>query len=205
VRVERIAASISDRDDSTRQGIFRFPCDRGYQTQADLQTQSSDAFVELRGGNYEVVLRDDATLEDLARSTVDVSSNSVTIEVWELTPATSTWTLALTGATGCQQLTVRLLYDDPGAMLAEPPTGEGEEPIETVYRESLASDRNLSAGGTPTPCTADLDGAHAFADVDRGSYRVEMDVDGVVCALPVEIDEGGAQTTVDLANLPCAG
>jgi hypothetical protein len=203
--VDRVAVSIVDRDDSARHGIFRFDCDRGYQTQADLQIESSDAFVELRGGTYEVVLRDDATSEDLESRTIDISSSGVTIEVWELSPPTSTWTAELLGAGACQQLTLRLFYDDAEAMLAEPPTDEEGAPLETIYREALVSDRMLPVGGTPVPCAAALDGTHVFVDVDRGAYRLEIDVDGIVCALPVEIDQGGAQTTLDLANLPCAG
>jgi hypothetical protein len=204
--IETVAASLDDLEDPTRSGTFRFACDEGFQTATDLARSASEAFLELHPHEYDVVLQAEfpgADAETLAMRTVDVSSRSVTLELWEFTLAPREWTLALTNASACEQLSLGLYYADPGAALAdETALDEDGEPVDVLYRTKLASDRGLGLAGEGGPC-AGLDGEHRFAGLDRGTYRLEVDVDGTACAIEVDLTAASTTTTVDLAALPC--
>lgn len=203
--VDRVAAYIVDVGEPRgRQGTFRFECADGYQTDSDAAVESSDAFVQLHPGDYDVSLRIEtpgAQDEVLSARTIEVLSRAATLELWELRRAPVEWTLVLDGADTCQQVGVALFYDTPGEALAEPPLDEDGEPVAVLYREMLASDRGLSLAGAAQACT-DAAGTHVFADMDRGEYRLEVTVDGVTCPFSVAVAPD-TTTMIDLTALPC--
>jgi len=205
VLVDNIAARVVDVDDPRgRQGTFRFDCDDGFQTESDAAVESSDAFVQLHPGDYDVSLRIETPGvpdEVLSVRTVDVLSRAATLELWDLEREPVTWTLVLDGAEMCQQVGVALFYDAPGEALAEPELDEDGEPVAVLYREMLASDRGLSLAGAAQACT-EAAGTHVFADMDRGEYRLEVTVDGVTCPFSFLVAPD-TTATIDLTALPC--
>lgn len=208
--VETIAATIEDLDEPTRRGTFRFPCDDGFQTSDQLARRASEAFLELDPGEYDVVLvseQAEAHDETLAARTVDVLARAITLELWEMSLEPVTWTVELTNATGCTEMSLGLYYADPQGALGDSPIDDEGEPIAVLYREMLVSDRGLPVGDTLAACVG-LDGEHVFVGVDRGTYRLEVEVDGTRCAVEVELAApapGGREptTAIDLAALPC--
>lgn len=207
--VETIAATIADLEDRERRGTFRFDCDDGFQTATDLARSASEAFLELRPHEYDVVLRSEhpgASGDTLGSRIIDVSARSVTLELWEFTLPPVDWTLQLEGADSCEELSLGLYYAEPDAALAEDVELDDDgEAVDVLYRTELVSDRGLGAAATGGPC-ADQAGMHRFVGLDRGTYRLEVDVDGTTCAIEVDLtpNEGRtATTTVDLAALPC--
>lgn len=210
--VQRVTATIVDEDDSFRQGTFRFPCEDGYQTPVQFQTEASDAYIELDPGGYELTLRavDEGAIgdepgEDVAMAVLDVGERGVTVEPWELTRTPATLTLTLAGAADCSVLTLALYYEDAATQIPdfEPQQGDEDQPV--LYRVGLQSERGLRLSGAPVACSTDLDGEHVVANVDRGAYLLEVAVDGVAC--PVRLDVAGEDVRVDLdvENLPCGG
>ncbi len=207
--VETIAAMVEDIDAPAREGTFRFPCDDGFQTADDLARSASEAFLELDAGDYDVRLLSEhpgADAEVLADRSVDVLGRAVTLELWQLSLAPVDWTLTLSSAAGCTDFALGLYYADPQGSLGEVNLDEDGDPMPVLYRQKLASDRGLGVADATTAC-ADQDGGHLFAGVDRGTYRLEVTVDGLACAIEVEIGTAGpgavSTTTVDLAALPC--
>jgi hypothetical protein len=208
--VETVAVSVVDVDEPQRFGTFRFPCEDGFQTSDELARRASDAFLELDGGEYDVVLTSEhpgAHPETLAVRTVDVLARAVTLELWELSLEPIAWTVELTNTTSCTELSLGLYYADPQGALGEAPLDDDGEPIPVLYRERLASDRGLGVGDVVTAC-AELEGDHRFVGVDRGTYRLEVEVDGTRCAIELELTApapGGRDpsTTIDVAALPC--
>ncbi len=204
--VETVAASIDDLEDPTRSGTFRFACDEGFQTATDLARSASEAFLELHPHEYDVILQAEhpgMDAETLGKRTVDVSARSVTLELWEFTLPSRAWTLQLANAAMCDELSLGLYYADPEAALAEEAEiGEDGEPVDVLYRAKLASDRGLGVAAKGGSC-AGVDGEHLFAGLDRGTYRLEVDVDGTACAIEVDLTAASTTTTVDLAALPC--
>jgi hypothetical protein len=204
--VEAIAAHVSDVDSPERRGTFRFPCQDGFQSDADAALEASDAFVQLHPGDYDVTLAIETpggADELLAARTIDVLSRAATLELWELQRDAVTWTLVVGGADACQEVGMALYYDAPGDALAEPPLDDEGEPTAVLYREELASDRGLGLAGGSLAC-ADAAGEHVFADMDRGDFRLEITVDGVTCPLAFSIGPDTA-TSLDLGALPCGG
>lgn len=203
-RVDTLAATIEDADDPTRRGTFRFPCADGFQTADELARRASEAFLELDEGEYEVTLRSeqpDGPSERLASRTVDVLGRAVTLELWEFTMAPVAWSLQLGNADQCAEFSLALYYADPQAALGEATLDDDGEPVSVLYRTALVSDRGLGVAGDPGAC-ADVAGLHRFVGMDRGTYRLEVTVDGTRCA--IEVDLGAdATTTVDLGALPC--
>lgn len=207
VDVERIVLEIADLDEADRHGTFRFDCEAGYQTVQEFQTQASDAFLELRPGDYRVTLAGifaPGGQEVLITRDVDVTGRGLTVEVFELARETTAWELAVQGADACTELSLALLYADPATTLAEPPVDEDDEVVPTIYRENLVTDRGLALGGQTTACAAELDGVHVIDGIDPGAYRLELTVDGQPCAIGVGI-AADTSTPIDLANLPCQG
>ncbi len=208
---EQVAVEITDVDDPSRSSIFRFDCLDGYQTAIDVQTEASDAFVRLNAGTYALTVDaiDDADnaqiFEQVDSREVEVQDRGISIATWELRRATVALGLTLSGGDACEQMQLSLRYAAPEADLAEyAPPGDGSLP--PLYRTGLISDRDLQAGGEPFGCSADLDGPHVFEGLDRGEYVLEIDVDGLVCALVVDLrGQQGASSVIDLANLPCDG
>lgn len=212
IAVDQIAVDITDDDTPGRQGIFRFGCDSGYQTQREFQTEASDAFVELDPGPYRMqvlTLAADALFGDaelLEEREVDVADRQVTTELWELVRPPLTWELELTGAEDCGELSLALFYDNPVEQLPEVDLEEGQEDDGLLYRQNLASeDGALRFDGTPTECSAALDATHRVADVDAGAYVLEVTTGSAACRVRVAIGPETPSLPLDLANLPCAG
>lgn len=207
---EQLAFEITDDDEPRRHGTLRFDCATGYQTTVELQTSASDAFVPLDPGRYSfgVLVIDDAanaqTFERVMEREVDVDDREVTVEIWELQRAPVTWTVELHGADACEQLSLSLVYAVPELDLVDHVPDEDAPSL--LYRAALASDRELPVGGQASECTATLDGVHRFEGVDRGDYLLEVDVDGRVCEVRVDLrGPDGATSVIDLARLPCDG
>jgi hypothetical protein len=208
---EQIAFEITDVDEPRRHAVMRFDCATGFQTAVQLQTSASDAFVRLDPGSYSfaVLAIDDATNAQLAEHVmdrvVDVAKRGVTVEIWQLQRAPVPWTLELHGADGCEELALSLVYIKPEDDLPELAVTDDDAPP-LLYRAELRSDRELAVGGQTTPCDAALDGVHRFASVDRGDYLLELDIDGLACAVRVDLrGREGATSVIDLASLPCDG
>jgi hypothetical protein len=203
--VETIAADIVDLADELRTGRFRYACDDGFQTAQEVARTASDAFLELRPSDYEVVLETDGpgVVEvELGRRTIEVLGRESTQSLWDLQLPAVEWNLAIAGAATCSEVSLGLFYADPEAALTEVPLDDEGTPLPVLYRAALASDRGLTVGAMPQAC-AELDGIHRFTGLDRGTYRLEIIVDGNACAFEVVID-GAASTMLDLAALPCA-
>ena len=212
VEAAQIAADITDDDTPSRQGIFRFDCEAGYQTQREFQTEASDAFVELDPGLYQMRLfaLDDGVSfgggELLEEREVDVADRQVTTELWELVRAPLTWELALTGTEDCAELTLALFYDNPVEQLPEDDLDEEQVERGVLYRENLTSeDGALRFDGTPIECGPALATTHRVLDVDRGDYVLEVAAGSSACRVRVGIGPESASLPLDLANLPCAG
>ena len=212
IQIDQVAADITDDDTPSRQGIFRFDCDSGYQTQREFQTEASDAFVELRPGLYQMqmlaleegMLFGDAEL--LEEREVDVADRQVTTELWELVRSPIAWEIVLTGAEDCGELSLALFYDNPVEQLPEVDLEEGQEDEGLLYRQNLASeDGALRFDGTPIECSAALDATHRVPDVDAGAYVLEVATGSSACRVRIAIGPDTASLPLDLANLPCAG
>ncbi len=203
VGIETLAATVIDQGHDDRHGVFRFACTQGFQTDDDLARTASEAFLELHPRNYDVTLwaADEGDHEVLSNRAVDVLSRSVTLELWELTRAPIDWSLQVVHPEACTALMLSLEYADPANALAEPELDDEGDAVATRYRTALASDRGLSVSGAEGTCAA-AGGAHVFAGVDRGHYRLVVTADQAECAIEVEL-AAGVTTTLDLAALPC--
>ena len=71
------------------------------------------------------------------------------------------------------------------------------------YREGLTSSRGLSFDGTEQPCGSLTSGEHRLEQLDRGQYRLELQLDDRACTVDVTVGEEGSPTTLDLAELAC--
>lgn len=210
--VETVEVDITDDDSPRRQGVFRFPCDFGYQTLTEFQTEASDAFVELDPGAYTMRVfavdpeTDSAAGELLEERTIDVADRRITTAPWELSRATVDWSLQLSGATECTELTLSLVYEDAAVQLPELVLEDDEAGTAVLYREELVSDDDvLRFDGVAVACGEALEAIHTVPAIDRGTYLLEIGLDGTTCAVRVEIDPTQASLPLDLANLPCAG
>lgn len=204
VEVDTLAADIDDKDDDARSGRFRFGCGDGFQTAQEVARTASEAFLELRPGDYEVVLEtdgEDVVEVELGRRTIEVLGRESTHSLWELELPPVDWTLEIVGSTMCGELSLGLFYADPEGALTEVPVDDDGDPQPVLYRSALASDRGLGLAAMSAVCS-DIDGTHRFTGLDRGAYRLEAIVDGNACAVEVAID-GTSATTLDLAALPC--
>ncbi|MCA9656420.1 MAG: hypothetical protein H6712_30940 [Myxococcales bacterium] len=207
---EQIAADITDLDDPLRAGTFRFDCGTGYQSALDLQIQASDAFVRLDPGPYQLDLRavddaNDAPVNELVEEReVEVESRRITTQTWIIRRAPVTWSLELLGLERCDALATTLRYASPETDLADY-SGLADDPP-PVYRQALRSDRGLGLAGEAITCDPELAGTHRFEGIDRGEYVLELDMDGVVCTVLVDLrPREGTSSVIDLANLPCGG
>jgi hypothetical protein len=203
VAIERIAVGLVDVDDPARNGVFRFDCEDGFQTANDLARSASEAFIELHPRDYDVTLTDDAPVDTqtLASRTVEVLGRSVTLEQWELTRTPVEYRIELVHTDGCAELSLALYYADPATALAEPTKDDDGEVEEVIYRDKLVSDRGLGLAGVPATCEGQA-GEHLFAGLDRGSYRLVVDIDGASCERLVELD-GAPSTVIDVSGMPC--
>ncbi|HWB77969.1 MAG TPA: hypothetical protein VG755_23555 [Nannocystaceae bacterium] len=202
VAIEGIAVALVDVDHPERNGTFRFACEDGFQTANDLARRASEAFIELHPRDYDVTLTEDVAddPQTLASRTVDVLARSVTLEQWELARTPVEQRIELVHTDMCSELALGLFYDDPEAALAEPPEDDDGDVPDVLYREQLVSDRGLGLAGTPGPC-AGLEGTHAYAAVDPGTYRLDVTIDGATCSRRVEV--GAGATVIDVTAMPC--
>lgn len=210
--IEEVVFTITDPSDVTRSDTFRYPCTYGYLTPAEFQTDSSDAFVELRPREYDVqvdiVERDPSGGQRTRRArdlSVDVLDRTLTLQDFDFGLEPVRVSLSFSGIDSCDEAELALRYDNPEAALAEPPRADdGTAVSQLLYRESLATDQGVSLAGQATSC-ADLGGAHEVAEVDPGDYTLHITRDGVACALALAVSRSGAEHVIDLANLPCDG
>jgi len=214
-QIDEVVFSITDASDASRSETFRYPCGYGYQTPSQFQTESSDAFIELKPRDYDVqidivsITPDGGTVVRRARDlTVDVLERTVTLQDFDFGLEPVEFALTLEGLDGCDQASLSLQYADPEAALAEPPRNDAGDVVSPLlYREGLATDGGLSLSGTAFNC-ADAGADHTIAELDPGAYTLEVDVDGVLCPIDVEIGADGQRGmahVIDLANLPCDG
>lgn len=210
--VDEIVFSITDGANAERSEIFRYPCDYGYQTVSEFQAESSDAFVELKPRTYEVLVDIVGTTPDgeevvrRARNLeVEVLERTVTLQDFDFGLEPTEWVLTLQGLSGCDQLGLSLRYDNPELALAEPPLADdGTAVTSLLYREALTTESGVSLAGAGNACV-DLDSTQRVLEVDPGDYTLDVDVDGVVCAIDITVGHRGAEHVIDLANLPCDG
>lgn len=209
-QAEQINFAITDADDEFRHAILRYDCSEGYQTADTLQIAASDAFVQLRPGTYgfEVSVLDDATdpstEQRLEVREVIVEKRRVTVQTWQFSRAPIDWTLDLRGTDTCSSLALALDYASPQGDLPEFVPADDDAPV--PYRRGLVSASGLPLSGQIQPCDTLDDEPHAFSDLDRGEYILDLQVDGQAC--PVLIDlraPDDATSVIDLANLPCGG
>lgn len=210
--VDEVVFEITDGSDAERSEIFRYPCSYGYQTVSQFQTESSDAFIELKPRGYAVtidIVGTTAEGEEVVRRArdidVDVLERTVTLQDFDFGLEPVELTLTLEGIETCEQLALSLRYDNPEAALAEPPLGDdGIAPTSLLYRENLTTELGVSLAGTASAC-ADLDSTQRVLEVDPGNYTLDVDADGVVCPIDITVGLRGAAHVIDLANLPCDG
>ncbi len=202
--VETVAVAATDTSDETRSGVFRFPCEDGFQTPTDVARAASDAFLELHSRSYDLELRVEAAGaagDLLADRTVKVLSRAITVEFWELDRTGVDWSLVISGADACNEVALSLFYADPETALAEPDKDEEGKVLPSLYREKLKSDRGLGLAGDAVACDQAA-ATHLFTGIDRGAYRLEIDRGESDCSLNVDIAPG-TTTNLDLSNLPC--
>ena len=209
-RMTHVEVSLVDLGDPDRSGTFLQFCEDSYQTPEQFASRVPDLFFQLEAGNYEVTLRGQALAPDRPAATlvsllqeVEVGDRTATQSYWELRPATGSLELELQNPGACDELTLSLLYDDAETDLV----GVADDGGDLLYRVELAStDGTANLGGRTNACAALDDGAlPRFADLDRGDYRLRIDVDGTVCERSIAIDGGETpvRVTLDLAGPPC--
>jgi hypothetical protein len=210
--MNEIVFSITDASDAGRSESFRYPCTYGFQTPAEFQTESSDAFVELKPRTYEILIdlvgtnADGTEIVRRARDIeVDVLERSVTLQDFDFGLEPVEVGLALSGLDGCDEFALTMRYADPEGALAEPPRrDDGTVVDELLYRESLETSEGVSLAGTASSC-AEASEQHTIAEIDPGAYVLDVAVDGVVCPVDLTVGLSGAEHVIDLANLPCDG
>jgi hypothetical protein len=199
---------IQDQDDEARQGRFSFACADGFQTAVEFQRETSGAFIELHPSAYgvQVVMRGQYEQAFDPRD-VQVSSSALALESFDLAMAPVTWSLTFANVDACSTVSLVLAYALPADDLADAAeTEEGDEPpANLLYRQALATNRGTSLAGGPSPCDVTLEGEHLVETLDPGRYRLVLDVDGSSCNVPIDVWSTNINTTLDLANLPCAG
>lgn len=203
----RLVFFVADVDDEDRRGSFVFDCELGFQTADEARTTQSEAFVELHGGTYRVVVEGENPVETgvaLGTRELTVNSRGATLQEFELAREGVPWRFELAGLETCTDIALSLYYADPVATLTEPAVNDAGMPVPMLYRPMLTSHRGLSLSGAAAPCNAESTaGLHQLETLDPGTYRLEVTRDGQVCSTPVVISSTPMETTIDLANLTC--
>lgn len=210
--IDEVVLTITDGSDAERSDTFRYPCGYGYQTPSEFQVDASDAFIELRPREYEVLVdiveleSDGSTTSRRARDlTVKVLDRTITRQDFDFGLEPVEVQLSFEGADACDTVALAWRYDDPERALAEPPRDEdGTAATSLLYREGLATEQGVSLAGESTAC-AELAETQQVLEVDPGNYTLHVDRDGVACALDLTVTQRGAEHVIDLANLPCDG
>lgn len=198
--VDEVQLSLRDAADPSRATSQRLPCTAGNPPPEARASETPEIFLDLRAGRYELGADAlGAAGQDLAAQdeVVDLGRRSVVLVDLELVRPTQPLTIELGGA--CERLALALRYADPERDLQ--PDGE---PLPTLYRRALRSDRGLPLDGSEQPCLDPL-GAHRVADLDPGSYLLDLRVDGRACQIPLDVGDSPAHLAVDLENPGCDG
>lgn len=211
-RMTEVVFSITDASDAERSESFRYPCTYGFQTPSEFQTESSDAFIELKPRGYEVLIDlvgiDADGMEVVRRARdieVDVLERSVTLQDFDFGLEAVEVGLRLSGLDECDEFALTMRYADLERALAEPPrSDDGTVVAELAYREGLQTTQGVSLAGATSAC-ADAPEQHTIAEVDPGTYLLDVSVDGVVCPVDFTVGLSGGEHVIDLANLPCDG
>ena len=213
--VTDVHLDLVDLRDPARRRSFAYPCEVGDSGPAELITDPARIFIDLRPGEYALALRwlDDpderdarGPVSELGRldQAIRVTADGITALDLALPGPMLPWTLDLRGAASCSQLTLEIYYAHPNADLHPLATGEAGP---DVYRSGLRSDLGLLLG-RPVACATLVDGLQRFPDLDRGAYRLRIDVDGRTCERDFTVDrprDDSAVLAVDLAKPGCAG
>lgn len=210
--VTDVEFEITDEDEDDRSKVFGWSCEEGFRTPAQFFTGASDVFVDLRPGNYrmEVTSADNPAQRGTPgeviyvgqdSDSVAIGSDDATLIQWELHTIPLDLELELSGTQACAQMTAVLVYADPVATLPD----LDEAPDDALpYRQALVTDGGLALGGPETACADLEDGLHVVPGVDRGTYTLELSVDGgEACPIEVVVDGRGGPLVLDLADLPC--
>jgi hypothetical protein len=210
-RVSHVALAVRDVADSTRAASFEYPCDAGNPSPADRVAEPAEIFVDLRPGEYALELRwfDDPAERGEPGAAYELGSREEVVQVGtdgavgldlELATPLVPWTLELRGTAACTQLTAEIFYADAATALhAQPGLPEPD-----AYRGDLVSEEGLRLAA-PVACDGLADGPQVFRDLDRGAYRLHLDIDGRACDREFVVDQAGAALAVDLAKPGCAG
>lgn len=213
--VTGVLIEVVDIDDPARRRSFSYLCEVGDSEPAELVTDPARIFIDLRPGDYSLALRwlDDPGERDapgpaseLGRrdQTLAVTADGITAIDLALTGPLLPWTLDLRNTAACTQLTLEIYYADPNADLHPLATGETGTGL---YRTGLTSHLGLPLG-RPIACATLLDGPQRFPELDRGEYRLRLDIDGRTCERDFTVDlprDDSAALAVDLAKPGCAG
>ena len=205
-RLGLVEAELQDLDAGERHQTFTFACAAGNPPSATRVAEPPEIFIDLRDGRYTLDLRWFAAARDLeaapllgsTRQTIEVTADAILPVELDLQTPLLPWALDLRGTAACEQLTLKILYADPAADLLDP------DPALAIYRDALGSEQGLQFGG-PVACASLSDGLQSFTDLDRGAYRLHLDVDGRRCDLDFLVDQDSALLAVDLAKPGCAG
>ncbi len=209
-RLGLVEVELQDMDAAERHQTFSFTCAAGNPPSATRIAEPPEIFIDLRDGRYTLDLRWFGSARDLeaapllgtTRQTLEVTADTIVAVELELQTPLLPWTLDLRGTAACEQLTLEILYADPAADLLDPdPALPTQSP---QYRHNLRSEQGLHIGG-PIPCASLSDGLQRFLDLDRGAYRLLLDIDGRRCEQGFLVDQDSAPLAVDLAKPGCAG
>jgi hypothetical protein len=213
-RLGAIEAELTDLDESGRSRTFGYACMAGNPPLATRIAEPAEIFIDLREGRYRLDLRWFAASRDLAAApqlgastqTIEVTAGRVLPIELELNTPLLPWSLDLRGATTCDRLTLEILYDDPAADLLVPEAAPAVEPDAppSRYRNDLRSEQGLRVGDS-IACASLSDGLQRFTDLDRGTYRLRLEIDGRTCERDFLVDTAGEPLVVDLAKPGCAG
>ncbi|MBA3546805.1 MAG: hypothetical protein H0T76_10010 [Nannocystis sp.] len=205
-RLGHVEAELRDMDAAERHQTFSFTCAAGNPPSATRIAEPPEIFIDVRDGRYTLDLRwfgsardlDAAPLLGTIHQTLAVTADTIVPVELELRTPLLPWALDLRGTAACEQLTLEILYADPAADLLDP------DPALPAYRHNLRSEQGLHFGG-PIPCASLSDGLQSFTDLDRGAYRLLLDIDGRRCEQGFLVDQDSAPLAVDLAKPGCAG
>jgi hypothetical protein len=212
-RLGLVEVELTDLDASDRHRTFSLGCTAGNPPLATRIAEPAEIFIDLRDGRYRLDLRWFAATRDLAAApqlgdstqTIEIQSgNILPLELPLATPLLP-WSLDLRGTAACEALTLEILYDEPTDLLVAETAAEPEPDAPPVrYRNDLRSEQGLRVGD-PIACASLSDGPQSFTDLDRGAYRLRLDVDGRSCELGFLVETSSEPLVVDLAKPGCAG
>ncbi len=202
--VRRVELTLEDLDDPERATTLTYACELGYRTAAELESLTSNIFVDLRPGEYRLLTR---ALSDVDGGSFELEEtfavgerDLLEVDV-DLSPPLAPWTLDIAGAESCTVAAATLTYAEPTEDLVRP---DGEVATTARYREAPLGDGGLVMDGAEVACDGPWAQGQGFT-LDPGRYILNLQVDGRTCAIPIVIPFSGQTTTLDLAKLPCDG